>query len=98
MGARDVTLPVAAHMPAGGVASINFRLAVRMRLEVDALVEVRERRPPGELGGFSDCKVVARGRCGDESGCGKGTGVDTLALASDEAMPVCERERFQGRM
>lgn len=51
-GALDATLPVAAHIPAGGVASMSFMLAVRMRLEVevvDALVEVRARRVVGEL-------------------------------------------------
>ena len=74
VGAFDVTLPVAAHMPGGGAASINFMLAVRMRLPADAieaLVDVRERLVVGELG-----LAFAVG----ESGCGKGTGVGTLLL------------------
>ena len=49
-----MTLPVAAHMPGGGLASMSLMLAVRMRLEaeiVEALVEVLERRV-GVVGEF----------------------------------------------
>ena len=71
-GAFDAMVPVAAHMPGGGDASINLILAVRMRLVVDvvdALVEARVRCAVGEedvWGGEFD------------SGRGKGTGVETL--------------------
>lgn len=63
VGAFDATLPVAAHMPGGGDASMSFMLAVRIRLDaeaVEALVDVRERRAVvGEFGvAFDDCWPV----------------------------------------
>jgi hypothetical protein len=65
--------------PGGGSASISFKLAVRMRLPTDvleALVEVRERLFCGDDGEWG----LDAAFCPGESGCGKGTGVDTLAL------------------
>lgn len=74
VGAFAVTLPVAAHMPGGGDASMALILAVRRRpatLVVDALVDVRAR--------FAGVDGVAfEGSGGEafvESGNGKGTGV-----------------------
>jgi hypothetical protein len=72
-GALEATLPVAAHMPGGGFASMSFMLAVRILLDaVEVLVPVRPRcfvegvAAPSEL--------VWR-----SSGHGNGTGVDMLA-------------------
>ena len=63
-GAFEAALPVAAHMPGGGSASINLMLAVRMRLDaVELLVDVRGRCFP-----FGPSRRV--------SGCGNGTGVE----------------------
>lgn len=43
-GAFDTVVPVAAHMPGGGEASISLRLAVRILFEtVEAVVEDRSR-------------------------------------------------------
>lgn len=43
-GALAAAVPVAAHMPAGGLASISFPVAVRILLETaEAFVEVRSR-------------------------------------------------------
>lgn len=59
-----MTLPVAAHMPGGGVASMAFRLAVRIRLVtevLDALVEVRDRFAPGDVGVALVVEGVASG-------------------------------------
>jgi hypothetical protein len=40
-GTLDAVVPVAAHMPGGGLASISLMLAVRSLLEVvEALVDV----------------------------------------------------------
>lgn len=39
-GALDAVVPVAAHMPGGGLASINFILAARILLEVEETVVV----------------------------------------------------------
>lgn len=53
VGAFAVTLPVAAHMPGGGDASMAFMLAVRTRLVtelVEALVDVRDRFVTGVVG------------------------------------------------
>jgi hypothetical protein len=72
-GALDAVLPVAAHIPGGGLASISFMLAVRIRFEVvDAIVDVLCRRAlEGEPGGLA---LVLGSRI--PAGCGKGTGVD----------------------
>lgn len=71
-GAFDATLPVAAHMPGGGFASISFVLALRILLDaVETLVEVRARCLPADVGVF---ELLWR-----PSGCGKGTGVETFA-------------------
>lgn len=46
VGAFEAYVPVAAHIPGGGSASMSFIDAARMRLVVeaiDAFVEVRER-------------------------------------------------------
>lgn len=65
-GAFDTVLPVAAHMPGGGSASMSFMLALRILLDAeDALVDVRARCLP-----FG---VSLR-----PSGCGNGTGVETF--------------------
>lgn len=58
-GALDAFAPVAAHMPGGGLASMSFRLAVRILFEaIEALVDVLLRRVPvGESVGL----VVALG-------------------------------------
>lgn len=71
-GALDAVAPVAAHIPGGGLASINFKLAVRTRFEIaEALVDVRWRRVlPGESGG-----VALESGSRMPFGCGKGTGV-----------------------
>jgi hypothetical protein len=73
-GAFDAVLPVAAHMPGGGLASINFRLAVRILFEaVEAFVDVLCRRVlEGESGGVGAFELVSR----KPAGCGKGTGVE----------------------
>lgn len=43
-GAFEATLPVAAHMPGGGFASMSFMLALRILLDAEeALVDVRAR-------------------------------------------------------
>ena len=43
-GALAAAVPVAAHMPAGGLVSISFPVAVRILLETaGAVVEVRSR-------------------------------------------------------
>jgi hypothetical protein len=66
-GAFETVLPVAAHMPGGGSASISFMLALRILLDAeDALVDVRARCLPF-------------GASSRPSGCGKGTGVETVA-------------------
>jgi hypothetical protein len=71
-GAFDTVAPVAAHIPAGGVASMSFMLAVRILLDVvEASVDVLLRcafvgDPIGALG------------LRMSSGCGKGTGVDAV--------------------
>jgi hypothetical protein len=65
-GAFETVLPVAAHMPGGGSASISFMLALRILLDAeDALVDVRARCLPF-------------GASLRPSGCGKGTGVETF--------------------
>lgn len=69
-----MTLPVAAHMPGGGVASMAFKLAVRIRLVtelLEALVDARDRFAAGVVG-------VACAGGGVASGRGNGTGVGTL--------------------
>jgi hypothetical protein len=73
-GAFDAVLPVAAHMPGGGLASINFRLAVRILFEaLEAFVDVRCRRVlEGESGGVGAVELASR----IPAGCGKGTGVE----------------------
>jgi hypothetical protein len=66
-GAFDAALPVAAHIPAGGSASMSFMLAVRMILDaVEVLVGIRGRF------------VVFWSSLG-ASGCGNGIGVATAA-------------------
>jgi hypothetical protein len=84
-GALDAVLPVAAHMPGGGLASINFRLAVRILFEaVDAFVDVLCRRAlEGESGGIA-LELGSR----TPAGCGKGTGVE---IESGGAMSAGER-------
>jgi pimeloyl-ACP methyl ester carboxylesterase len=74
-GAFDAVLPVAAHMPGGGLASINFRLAVRILFEaVEAFVDVLCRRVlEGESGGGVVAFELASRI---PAGCGKGTGVE----------------------
>lgn len=57
VGAFAATVPVAAHIPGGGSASMSFTLAVRMLLvaeAIDVLVKVRGRRGDevGEVGEF----------------------------------------------
>lgn len=92
VGAFDAALPVAAHMPGGGSASISFILAVRMLLVADAmevLVEVRGRRG-GEVGEVGEALVW-----GWESGCGKGTGVGTSTLDGEVAMPTRNDDRIE---
>jgi hypothetical protein len=72
-GALDATLPVAAHMPGGGFASMSFMLAVRILLDVvDTLVPVRERP-------FAEGVAVVSELVWMSSGRGKGTGVDIFA-------------------
>ena len=66
-GAFETVLPVAAHNPGGGSASMSFMLTLRILLDAeDALVDVRARCLP-----FG---VSLR-----PSGWGKGTGVETFA-------------------
>jgi hypothetical protein len=66
-GAFEAALPVAAHMPGGGSASMSFILALRILLDAeDALVDVRARCLPFGLSLRP-------------SGCGKGMGVETFA-------------------
>jgi hypothetical protein len=79
-GAFDAVAPVAAHIPGGGLASMSFRLAVRILFEaIEAPVDVLLRRVPvGEAVGL----VLALG-LRMLSGCGKGTGVD---VELDDAM------------
>jgi hypothetical protein len=79
-GAFDAALPVAAHIPAGGSASMSFMLAVRMILDaVEVLVGIRGRF------------VVFWSSLG-ASGCGNGIEVATAAGDVDpgfgEAMVV----------
>lgn len=85
-GAFDAVVPVAAHMPGGGLASMSFMLAVRILFVVDvmeALVDVLWRRVPvGESVG----RAVESG-LRIPSGCGKGTGV---GVGVEDAMFVCE--------
>lgn len=76
-GALAAVVPVAAHMPGGGFASINFPVAVRILLEIDdALVEVRARV---FVKGDSATGLDAFG-LRMPSGCGNGTGVGMLLL------------------
>lgn len=49
-GALDAVVPVAAHIPGGGLASINFILAARILLEVDETVVEVLRRVVGDSG------------------------------------------------
>jgi hypothetical protein len=71
-GAFEAVVPVAAHIPGGGFASISFRLAVRTLLEMmEALVDVLLRRVLlGESGGVT-LELGSR----MPFGCGNGTGV-----------------------
>jgi hypothetical protein len=74
-GALEATLPVAAHMPGGGFASMSFMLAVRILLDVvEALVPVRARA-------FVEDVASGFGLVWISSGRGKGTGVDMFAYA-----------------
>jgi hypothetical protein len=83
-GALAAVVPVAAHIPGGGLTSISFPVAVRILLEtVEALVEVRSRVfGPGD-------SVVGLDVLGlpMPSGWGNGTGVGTPlfgeAMAAD---------------
>jgi hypothetical protein len=78
-------VPVAAHMPGGGLASISFMLAVRTLFEIaEALVDVRWRRAlPGESGGVAlELGLLM------PFGCGKGTGV---GVEFEDAMFACKR-------
>jgi hypothetical protein len=72
-GALDTVVPVAAHIPGGGLASINLMLAVRILLDVvEALVDVLLRRVfEGESGGLEPESGLRT-----PGGCGNGTGVD----------------------
>jgi len=81
-GALATTLPVAAHMPGGGVASMSLMLADRRRLAAEveeAFVELRDRRVGlvGEVG-----VVVAGCDCWGAVVCvvGKGGAVGVLGL------------------
>ncbi len=79
-GAFEATLPVAAHMPGGGSASMSLMLALLILLDADeALVEVRVR-----------CLLF--GPSCKPWGCGNGTGVDKFAgeleCDSEDAMAV----------
>jgi hypothetical protein len=93
-GALDAVLPVAAHIPGGGLASISFMLAVRIRFEaVDAIVDVLCRRVlEGESGGLaleSGSRIPA--------GCGKGTGVEMEfggAMFAGERLYKSDRTRL----
>lgn len=81
-GALAATLPVAAHIPGGGLASMNFKLADRMRLvaEVEeALVKPRERWR-GEVG---EVREVWLGLVGGEGWEG---GIATLRSGTDGAV------------
>lgn len=81
VGAFAVTLPVAAHMPGGGVASMALILAVLRRLPTEvseAFVEVRERfvGVACVASAFTVAIAIASGVCVESSsGLGKGTGV-----------------------
>lgn len=81
-GALEAVVPVAAHIPGGGFASISFILAVRILLDtVEALVDVLSRRV---LEGVSGGLALALG-LRMASGCGKGTGVG-VELGFEDAM------------
>lgn len=68
-GTLDAVVPVAAHMPGGGLASISLMLAVRSLLDVvEALVDVLWRRVLVGESGVLGPRMP--------SGCGNGTGVD----------------------
>lgn len=72
-GALAATVPVAAHMPGGGLASMSFMLADRMRLVAEvaeALVEPRGRRNVGEIGEAGEAGEVWLGLV--EGGCWEG--------------------------
>jgi len=81
-GTLAAVVPVAAHMPGGGFASINFPVAVRILLETDdALVEVRARVlvDVGSAAGLDAAGLRM------PSGCGNGTGVCILLLEAMSA-------------
>ena len=81
-GALAAVVPVAAHMPGGGFASINFPVAVRILVETDdALVEVRARVvvDVGSAAGLDAAGLRM------PSGCGNGTGVCILLLEAMSA-------------
>jgi len=76
-GALATVVPVAAHIPGGGFASISFPVAVRIILEIDdAVVEVRA---PVFVEGGSAAGLDEVG-LRMPSGCGNGTGVGVLLL------------------
>lgn len=76
-GALATVVPVAAHIPGGGLASISLPVALRSLLEtVEAFVELRSRallRGTSGAGVGESWLVISWG-------CGKGTGVETLLL------------------
>jgi hypothetical protein len=86
-GAFEAVVPVAAHIPGGGFASISFRLAVRTLLEIiEALVDVLLRRVLlGESGG-----VTLEFGSRMPLGCGNGTGV---GISFEEVIFASERLR-----
>lgn len=86
-GALDAVVPVAAHIPGGGVASISLMLAARNRLEaVEAVVDVLWR--VSVVGDSVEGLDGSGSR--SPSGRGKGTGVDVpeFWFWSEDAMAV----------
>lgn len=77
-GALAAVVPVAAHMPGGGFASINFPVAVRILLETDD-VRARVFVDVGSAAGL-DAPGLRM-----PSGCGNGTGVCILLLEAMSA-------------
>lgn len=91
-GALDAVVPVAAHIPGGGLASINLILAVRILFDaVEAMVDVLSRRVFDGESGVLAVALVSR----MPSGCGKGTGVG-VELGFEDAIfdkRLCQRLR-----
>lgn len=82
-GAFDAVCPVAAHMPAGGDASMSFMLAVRI------LFEIFEDAVPDLLRVLDSAVGLDAGDSRVSSGCGKGAGVRISRLEAEvEAEPI----------